>query len=175
VISARVTEDASRTRSCSPKYRIRASNLLSQGRGGIREKKPIPSLASFLTERILPWAEATFASNTPKNAKWYRNECRVLKSYKPLADCPLDSITSELSSELAAHRIREGKQIATVNSSLWVLRRVLNLGVEWAVIAAAPRLKVLSRERRRERVVSGEEEAKYLAVASEPFAQSLLH
>jgi len=55
-----------------------------------------------------------------------------------------------------------------VISSLRVLRRVLNLAVEWGVIAAAPKLKVLSGERRRERVVSAEEEAKYLAVASEP-------
>lgn len=57
-----------------------------------------------------------------------------------------------------------------MNSSLRVLRRVLNLAVEWGVIAAAPKLKVLSGENRRERVVSIEEEAKYLAVASEPLA-----
>lgn len=143
---------------------------LAKGEVGIREKKPVPSLSAFVTERILPWSEATFASNTPKNAKWYRNECRVLKAFKPLADCPLDRITSELSSSFAAHRIREGKQIATVNSSLRVLRRILNLSVEWGILAAAPKLKVLSGERRRERVVSSEEEARYLAVASEPLA-----
>ena len=38
------------------------------------------------------------------------------------------------------------------------------------MIAIAPKLKVLSGERRRERVVSAEEEAKYLEVASEPLA-----
>jgi integrase len=42
------------------------------------------------------------------------------------------------------------------------------LAVEWGVIAVAPKLKVMAGERRRERVVSNEEEAKYLAVASEP-------
>src|SRR5271155_3693824 len=63
---------------------------LAKGEVGIRDKKPIPTLAVFLTERILPWAEATFGSNTPKNAKWYRNECRALKEYKPLANAPLD-------------------------------------------------------------------------------------
>jgi integrase len=143
---------------------------LAKGEVGIREKKPIPTLAVFLTERILPWAEATFASNTPKNAKWYRNECRALKEYKPLANAPLDGIKGELTSEFAAQRIRQGRQIATVNSSLRVLRRVLNLAVEWGVITAAPKLKVLSGERRRERVVTAEEEAKYLAVASEPLS-----
>lgn len=89
---------------------------------------------------------------------------------KPLASAPLDGITGELASEFAAQRIKLGKQIATVNSSLRVLRRVLNLSVEWEAIANAPKLKVLSGERRRERVVSAVEEARYLAVASEPLA-----
>ena len=86
------------------------------------------------------------------------------------ANAPLDTINGELTSEFAAQRIEQGKQIATVNSSLRVLRRVLNLAVEWDVIANAPKLKVLSGERRRERVVSAEEEGKYLVVASEPLA-----
>ncbi len=143
---------------------------LAKGEVGLRDKPPVPTLAAFLTERVLPWAEATFAANSPKNAKWYRNECRVLKDYKPLARAPLDAITGELASEFAAHRLREGKQVATVNSSLRVLRRALNLAVEWGVIAAAPKLKVLPGERRREHVVSAEEEARYLAAAPEPLA-----
>jgi integrase len=106
----------------------------------------------------------------PKNAKWYRNECRALKEYEPLANAPLDGINGELTSEFAAQRIKQGRQIATVNSSLRVLRRVLNLAVEWGVITVSPKLKVLSGERRRERVASAEEEARYLTVASEPLA-----
>jgi integrase len=143
---------------------------LAKGEVGIREKKPVPTLAAFVKDRILPWAEATFAGSTPKNAKWYRNECRVLGEYKPLANSALDGITSELVAEFAAWRIRQGRQIATVNSSIRVLRRVLNLAVEWGVIMATPKLKVLTGERRRERVVTSEEEAKYLLVASEPLA-----
>lgn len=141
---------------------------LAKGEVGIREKKPIPTLAAFLTDRILPWAEAAFAAGSPKNAKWYRNECRVLGEYKPLASAALDEIRGELASEFAAWRIRQGRQVATVNSSIRVLRRVLNLAVEWGVIAAAPKLTVLTGERRRERVVTKVEEAKYLTVASEP-------
>src|ERR1700745_1501579 len=57
---------------------------LAKGEVGIREKKAVPMLGSFLTGRILPWAEATFAASTPKNAKWYRNESRALKEFKPL-------------------------------------------------------------------------------------------
>jgi integrase len=143
---------------------------LAKGEVGIREKKAIPTLADFLTDRIMPWAEATFAASSPKNAKWYRNECRVLKEYKSLANSPLDTITSELASDFAAWRIRQGRQISTINSSLRVLRRTFNLAVEWKVIPVAPKLTVLPGENRRERVVSAEEEAKYLTVASEPLA-----
>jgi len=141
---------------------------LAKGEVGIRERKPIPRLAEFLTDRILPWAEATFATNTPKNAKWYRDNCRVLKEYKPLANSALDGITGELASDFAAWRLRQGRQISTVNSSIRVLRRTLNLAVQWGVLSAAPKLETLSGERRREHVVTPEEEAKYLTAASEP-------
>jgi integrase len=144
---------------------------LAKGEVGIREKKPVPTLGEFLTDRIVPWAERAFADDTQrKNLKWYRNECRALKEYKVLANAPLDKITGELLSSFAAHRLSQGRQIATVNSSIRVLRRALNLAVEWEVMGVAPKLKALGGERRRERVVSAEEEAKYLAVASEPLA-----
>jgi integrase len=144
---------------------------LAKGEVGIREKKPVPTLGEFVTDRILPWAERAFSDDTQrKNVKWYRNECRALKEYKMLANRPLDKITGEFLSSFAAHRLSHGRQIATVNSSIRVLRRALNLAVEWEVINAAPKIKALGGERRRERVVSREEEAKYLAVASEPLA-----
>jgi hypothetical protein len=113
---------------------------LAKGEVGIRERKPVSTLEAFLADRVLPWAEATFAASRLKTWKWYRNESRVLRAYKPLADSLLDGITGELASEFAAHRLRQGKQIATVNSSLRVLRRVLNLAFEWGVIATAPSL-----------------------------------
>jgi len=59
---------------------------LAKGEVGIREKKPVPTLAAFLTDRILPCAEREFGDETQrKNLKWYRNECRVLGEYKPPA------------------------------------------------------------------------------------------
>jgi len=61
-------------------------------------------------------------------------------------------------------------QVSTANNSLRVLRRILNLAVEWGVLATAPKIKVLPGERRRERVITPEEEAKYLAVTHEPLA-----
>jgi integrase len=134
----------------------------------VNKHRKVPTLAAFLKDRVLPWARNEFGANAPKNAKWYRNECRVLVEHKPLANASLDEITGEAVSEFAAWRLGQGRQIATVNSSIRVLRRALNLAVEWGVISAAPKLKVLPGERRRERVVTTEEEAKYFSVAREP-------
>jgi integrase len=47
---------------------------------------------------------------------------------------------------------------------------VLKLAVEWGIIPAAPKLKLLRGERHRERVISPEEEAKYLAAAPDMLA-----
>ena len=47
---------------------------------------------------------------------------------------------------------------------------MLKLAVEWGVIPATSRLKLLRGERHRERVISPDEEAKYLAGAQEMLA-----
>src|SRR5258706_13877711 len=49
-----------------------------------------------------------------------------------------------------------------------VLRRVMRLAVEWGVLESMPKVKLLPGEKHRERVVTHEEEARYLAAAPEP-------
>jgi integrase len=143
---------------------------LAKGEVGIREPKTVPTLREFCAKRVEPWARSMFETTCPKNWTWYRTGIRALTGYKPLADARLDEITSELASDFAAYRLREGMQVATANNSLRMLRRILNLAVEWGVLATAPRIKVLPGERRRERVITPDEEAKYLAAAPEPLA-----
>jgi integrase len=143
---------------------------LAKGEVGIREKKPVPSLKEFCSQRIEPWAKSTFENTTPKSWFWYRTGIRALTNYRPLANTRLDRLTSELASEFAAHRLREKMQVSTANNSLRVLRRILNLAVEWNVLSVAPKIKVLPGERRRERVVSLDEEARYLAASPEPLS-----
>jgi hypothetical protein len=82
----------------------------------------------------------------------------------------LNEITSESGADFAAHRQAEGLEVASVNASVRVLRRVLKLALEWGIIPSAPKLRLLRGERHRERVISPEEEAKYLAAASDLLA-----
>jgi Phage integrase SAM-like domain len=143
---------------------------LAKGEVGIRVKRTVPIFKEFCSTRVEPWAKARFERECAKNWTWYRTGIRALTGYKPLADAQLDLITGELASSFAAHRLQKGMQISTANNSLRVLRRILNLAVEWNVITTAPKVKVLSGERRRERVISAEEEARYLAVAPDLLA-----
>jgi integrase len=144
---------------------------LAKGEVGLRDKKPSIILAQFINNRFEPWAKATFEKASPKTwLDWYRVGLRAIKGYKPLADSKLDDITSEMLADFAAHRQVKGLQVSTINSSLRVVRRVLRLAVEWGAAESSPRVKLLSGERHRERVVTPLEEAKYLSAAPEPVA-----
>jgi len=93
---------------------------------------------------------------------------RAIEGYKPLANCPLAEINGERIADFAPHRQSEGRQVSSINGCIRVLRRVLRLAVEWGALDASPEVKLLPGERHRERVVSQEEEAKYLGAAPEP-------
>jgi integrase len=141
---------------------------LAKGEVGIRDRKPSPTLAEFCDKRFEPWAKATFGTSSPKTwLDFYRVGLRAVQNYKPLANLRLDEITSERASEFAAFRQAQGLQVSTVNSSLRVLRRMLRLAVEWGELQSVPIIKRLPGERHRERVVSYDEEARYLGVGSE--------
>jgi integrase len=144
---------------------------LAKGEVGIREKKQSPTLAEFCDKRFEPWAKATFGKSSPKTwLDFYRVGMRAARNYRPLASLRLDEITSERAAEFAAYRQSHGLQVSTVNSSLRVLRRMLRLAVEWGDLQSMPTIKRLPGERHRERVVGYDEEARYLAAASELLA-----
>lgn len=140
---------------------------LAKGEVGIREKKPAPTLAEFCELRFEPWARATFEKSCPKTwLDFYRVGMRAILAYKPLANLKLDEISSEHVAEFAGYRQSRGLQVSSVNSSLRVLRRILRLASEWGLVDAVPQIKRLRGERHRERVVSPEEEERYLTAAS---------
>ena len=135
---------------------------LAKGEVGILERKPIPSLAEFIEKRFEPWAKATFEKTSPKTwFDWYRVGLRAIQGRKAFAYLPLNDITSETIARFAAYR-HSGRQISTVNSTLRVLRRILGMAVEWGVLEAVPKVKLLPGERHRDRVITPEEEAGYL-------------
>jgi integrase len=142
---------------------------LAKGLVGIREDKAVPTLAEFARERFLPWVEGTFRAS-PRTLEWYKNGVSRLCSFGEIAQAKLDEIRGELVASYAGHRRSNGLQVSSVNRELQVLRRILRLAVEWGVIERTVKVKMLPGERRCERVLLPEEEARYLAAAPDLLA-----
>ena len=145
---------------------------LAKGEVGIREKKPVPTLQEFCESRFNPWLKSNFEKSYPTTFRWYTSGVRALLEYKHLAGLRLDEISGEHASKFAALRQSRGLQISYVNGSLRVLRRIMRLAVEWGVLESSPKVEMMPGERRREHVVTPEEEASYLN-ASAPLLASI--
>jgi integrase len=143
---------------------------LAKGEVGIREKKPASTVERFCRDRVEPYAKAKFEKPSPKTWLWYRFGVNTICSYGQLAEKHLDQITTEHILGFASHLQAKEWEIASVNSALRAVRRVLNLAAEWGAIDRAPGLTLLRGEHHREHVISPQDEAKYLAAASEPLA-----
>jgi integrase len=142
---------------------------LAKGEVGIREKKAIPTLAEFCRKRFAPWAESTSSLKTWRD--FYRVGVMAIQAYSPLASLRLDAITPERIADFASHRQAQGMKVSTVNASLRILRRILRVAEEWGEIEKTPKVRMLSGELHRERVVTQEEEARYLASANSLLTQ----
>jgi len=132
---------------------------------GIVEKEAAPTLERFIKDRFEPWAKAQFETTSPKTWNdWYRPNLKAICAHE-IAKKKMDEITSEDLTALGAFRLSCKLKVASVNSTLRVARRVLKIAAEWGIIPACPKVKLLRGEAHRERVVTPEEEAKYLAAA----------
>jgi integrase len=142
---------------------------LAKGEVGIREKKIVPTLAEFMENKFKPWVEATFREK-PRTQIWYLGGPRRFSEFAPLAKARLSEITSETIRAYIGKRQTDGLNVTSINRELQILRRILRLAVEWGAADSTVKIKMLPGERRRERVITPEEETKYLAAAPEPLA-----
>jgi integrase len=136
----------------------------ARGEVGLRDKKPVMTLGEFCRKRFAPWSESSSSLKTWRD--FYRVGVMAIQAYTPLASLTLDKITTERIADFASHRQAEGMKVATVNASLRILRRVLRVAEEWGELERAPKVRMLSGESHRERVITPEEEARYLASAN---------
>jgi integrase len=139
---------------------------LAKGEVGIREKKPAPTLQRFIDEDFLPFVRTTKVSK-PNTVRFYENSAANVKAYSKLSGLRLDEIKAEHITAFVAHRQTAKIQVSTLNADLAALRRIFHLGLEWGkVFTALPRVRLLPGANHRERVLSGEEENKYLEAAT---------
>src|SRR5260370_4816415 len=76
------------------------------------------------------------------------------------------TIGNEQAAGFASFKLTDGWQVSSINSTLRTLRRVLRSAVEWGEMPKAPKIKFLSGENHRERVITLTEEQKYLENAA---------
>jgi Phage integrase, N-terminal SAM-like domain len=139
---------------------------LAKGEVGIRDRAPVPTLKDFARLDFLPHVETRFADKATTLA-YYRVNIRHLVEYGPLANTALDAITAELIGGFIAKRRAAGYQVSSINRVLQVLRRMLKLAEEWGKVPKAAKVSLQPGERRRERVLSSDEEMRYMKAASE--------
>jgi integrase len=138
----------------------------AKGEVGFRDRKPVPTLGAFLEGDFLPFVRATKAGK-PNTVRFYENSVTNLKGYSKLAGLPMDQITAEHIGGFVAHRQLSKVQVSTLNRDLATLRRGFHLAQEWGKVSTIlPRVRLLPGENHRERVLSGDEEAKYLEAAT---------
>lgn len=139
---------------------------LAKGEVGIRDKTVAPTLAEFAENHFLPFVRTTSADK-PNTVRFYQNSVNNLKGASALAGLHMDAITSESIADYVAKRKAGNVEVSTVNRDLATLRRMFHLAQEWGKVEKVlPRVKLLSGENRRERVLTTEEETAYLEAAA---------
>ena len=139
---------------------------LAKGEVGIRDRKPVPTLKDFADADFLPFIEARFESK-PNTLAYYKNGLKSLKAHVPLAGCSLDTITADKIGAFVAKLRQDSLSVASINRQLEVLRRLLKLAVDWGKVEKVlPRVEMLPGENHRDRVLSEEEESRYLESAT---------
>jgi integrase len=135
---------------------------LAKGEVGIRDRAPIPTLQQFIEQEFRPFVESRF-QDKPKTLEYYRMGMKHLLGHAPLANSALDEITNQKITGFVEKRRERGLQVSSINRQLEVLRRMLRLAVEWGKLdKVPPKVEMLPGERHRDRVLSFEEETRYL-------------
>jgi len=138
---------------------------LAKGEVGIRDRVKVPTLRDFIEQKFSPYIEARFLSKN-NTLEYYRAGIKNLTGFIRLANCRLDKITVQDSAAFVRTRRGAGLQVTSINRQLEVLRRIFKLAEEWnETEKRLPRVEMLGGERHRDRVLSRDEEDRYLAGA----------
>src|ERR1051325_4785797 len=117
-----------------------------------------PILRDFTT-RFLEYARLHVKESS---FEFYAGAVARLLAFSELANAQISKINSEVVSRFAGSRKAAGVSVSAINGDLRTLRRMLRLAFEWEVIPRAPVVHALPGERTRDRVITFEEEQRYL-------------
>jgi len=152
-------------RKAAERYENKIREKLAQSRAGIVDPEPPPFFANFSSEFLL----RTNSELLPRSWKRYQVS---LKSLRPWFDPKrLDEIRADDIERFKQARLQAGRSPSTVNRDLACLRRILSFALQLDLLLTTPfvRKKVrFLKERGRERILTFDEERRYLKAARNP-------
>jgi len=152
---------------------------LARGRAGLpeedgTEEKIVPTLATFIDEKFLPYLRGE--KFQPKTKEDYEYRCAKFKAHAELASTSLDAVEEVIETYCAdARRAKHKGKIRgyserTIIGDLIVLKKILMYAFEKKVIAAQPRFSIPKHnpkdERHERREITPDEETAYLAACT---------
>lgn len=147
------------------RYENNLRERLAKRRAGILDPEPPPLFKTYAAQFL----EATRNEMRPNTSRCYGISIMNLKP--SFGSLHLDEITADGIERFKQARLEKGLSPSTVNRDLACLRRILLFAVKKDLISTTPfvahKVEFLE-ERSRERVLTFEEERKYLAAASQP-------
>jgi len=152
-------------RIAAERYQNNLRNRLARDRAGILDPEPPPFFSLFADEFL----ERTKNEMRPNTARFYRISLASLKPW--FGQKRLDEIRADEIERYKQSRLEQGRSPSTVNQNLACLRRILLFAVKLDLISTTPfvahKVRFLP-ENDRERILSFEEERRYLAAATQP-------
>jgi integrase len=119
-------------------------------------------LKDFAEQDFEPFIESRF-KNKLRTLEYYKNGIKNLTGFATLAASPLDMITQAKIAAFVTKRREAGLKVTSINRQLEVLRRMLKLATEWGKVdRALPKVEMLPGENHRDRVLTADEEERYL-------------
>lgn len=131
--------------------------LLANGEVGLEDQTPAPTLREFAQKFDFV---QTRHSNKPETVRFYANRLKRLLEWETWRDTRLDRIDESL----IARYIGVGRKkvgVVSVNRELATLRRALHLALEWKLIRAVPKVKLLPGEESRNFILDHATEQRY--------------
>lgn len=165
--------------------------ILEQGAGIVR-RKAIPLLKDFVPDFLREIVNLHGGNERHKTVVYHRTNFRRLCEFSKFSIVSMDQIDERLIADYIQWRLKDGridqtlckavveKEIrprssdsrsispSTVNRELQSLRRALRLACRWKILNAIPQFELLKEETGRERVITHEEEFRYLKAAEQP-------
>jgi integrase len=125
----------------------------------------VPTLKDFLKKDFLPFAETKHATKAMTLRYYKQGSDMLLKS--AMAGLRLDELSDQHAQAFAAKN--SAMSASGINRGLRTLRRAINLAHEWGKIEKPIRIALAAGERQRDRVLTADEESKYLNACPQPW------